>query len=118
MDENSTTEHVKRRRINADMLRITDTDTNDLVAMMRTCNPWDDAPSKIAETLANAADAIERLTREGDELQELVACMGRGDWELENAALRARIAQLEDELEDERFSRRVERYLKGGERYD
>jgi hypothetical protein len=49
---------------------MTDEDTIKLVAMMRTCNPWDDAPSQVAETLDDAADVIERLTRERDEARE------------------------------------------------
>jgi len=52
---------------------MTDEDTIKLVAMMRTCNPWDDAPSQVAETLDDAADVIERLLISRDDARAIAS---------------------------------------------
>ena len=49
-----------------------DTDTTDLAARMRRCNPWDDAPSGISEILDDAAYTIDRLTTERDDARALI----------------------------------------------
>jgi hypothetical protein len=117
MDENKTNELVARLRDDGDNLRQVEREARIILYALTT----------------EAADTIERLREERD---EAVLVMADGIYEATLAgqtgirehglaltverlrAAAARIAQLENELEDERFSSRVERYLKGGERYD
>jgi hypothetical protein len=78
------------------------TDTTDLVARLRTCNPWDDAPSEIAETLDNAAATIERLTRDlqSAALDAIAAHGQAADNYTRAVEAEARIAKLEAALDD------------------
>jgi hypothetical protein len=52
---------------------MSDESTIKLVAMMRTCNPWDDAPHGIAEILEDAADVIERLLISRDDARAIAS---------------------------------------------